>query len=138
MFQANSKNAIAATAPLWLGFRRVTLDSRNSPRNNQRSTLLLGRIAKSSSLVIVRAGASALIVQSPSQRPADRLFALDRFEQRLEVALTEALRPTALDHLEKQRRPVGHRLGEDLEHVPFVVAIDQDAEVGQRVHVLLD
>src|SRR5436309_1933401 len=66
-----------------------------------------------------------------SQRPAPRLLALDRLEQRLEVALAEAPRPVPLDHLEEQRRPVGHRLGEDLQHVPLVVPVHEDAQLGQ-------
>ena len=43
-----------------------------------------------------------------------------------------------LDDLEEQRRPILHRLGEDLQHVALVVAVDQDAQLGQLAHVLLD
>ena len=63
---------------------------------------------------------------------ADLVF-LDRFEQRLEVALAEAVVAAALDDLEEQRRTVLHRRGEDLKEVPFLVGIDQDSELGQRV-----
>ena len=65
--------------------------------------------------------------------PRRRLLALDRLEQRLEVPLAEAPRAVALDDLEEQRRPVLDRLGEDLQHVAFVVAVDEDAELGQLV-----
>src|SRR5579859_8153414 len=37
------------------------------------------------------------------QVSAERLLALDRFEQRLEVPLAEAARAVALDHFEEQR-----------------------------------
>ena len=40
---------------------------------------------------------------------AERLLALDRLEQRLEVALAEAAGAVALDHLEEERRPVLRR-----------------------------
>src|SRR3954466_12009267 len=56
------------------------------------------------------------------------LLALDRLEQRLEVAVAEAARAVALDHLEEDRRAVADRLGEDLQQVALVVAVDEDAE----------
>src|SRR5688500_247080 len=58
-----------------------------------------------------------------------RLLALDRLEQRLEVALAESASALALDDLEEHRRPVLHGLGEDLQQVPVLVAIDEDAQV---------
>src|SRR5262245_9869478 len=73
-----------------------------------------------------------------SQRPPPRLLALDGLEQRLEVALAEASRAVPLDDLEEQRRPVLHRLGEDLQQVTLFVAIDQDAQLGQLPDVLVD
>ena len=48
------------------------------------------------------------------QIAAARLLAFDGFEQRLEVTLAEPLRAVPLDQLEEDRRPVLHRLGEDL------------------------
>ena len=63
-----------------------------------------------------------------SEIAAQRLLALDRLEQGLEVALAEAARAVALDDLEEQRRAVADRLGEDLQQVALVVAVDQDAE----------
>src|SRR6476660_2721937 len=54
------------------------------------------------------------------------LLALDRLEQRLEVALAEAQRAVPLDQLEEHRRPVAQRLGEDLQQVAVLVAVDQD------------
>ena len=56
------------------------------------------------------------------------LFFLDRLEQRLEIAFAETLRAFALNDFEKERRPIFHRLGEDLQQITFVVAIDQNAE----------
>ena len=40
---------------------------------------------------------------------AERLLALDRLEQRLEVAVAEAARAVPLDHLEEERRAVLRR-----------------------------
>src|SRR5688500_15250858 len=47
------------------------------------------------------------------------LLALERLEQRLEVAGAEALRSLSLDDLVKQSRPVFHWLREDLEEIPL-------------------
>src|SRR5919106_6983396 len=66
-----------------------------------------------------------------------RLLALDRLEQGLEVALAEAARAVALDDLEEQRRPVADGLGEDLQEVALVVAVDEDALLAQ-IRELLD
>ena len=44
----------------------------------------------------------------------ERLLALDRLEQRLEVPVAEAARAVPLDHLEEERRAVLRRLREDL------------------------
>src|SRR5205807_4032442 len=50
------------------------------------------------------------------------LLALDGLEQRLEVALAEALAPFPLDDLEEQRRAVGDGAGEDLQQIAVVVS----------------
>src|ERR687886_1133073 len=71
------------------------------------------------------------------QVAAPRLLALDRLEQRLEVAVAEAARTVALDDLEEDRRTVADRLGEDLQQVALVVAVDEDALLAQ-VGELLD
>src|SRR5215210_5286667 len=71
------------------------------------------------------------------QVAAARLLALDRLEQRLEVAVAEAARPVALDDLEEDGRAVADRLGEDLQQVALVVAVDEDALLAQ-VGELLD
>src|SRR4051812_33503495 len=62
----------------------------------------------------------------PSQVAAQGLLALDRLEQRLEVAVAEAAGAVPLDHLEEHRRPVLHRLREDLEQIAVVVAVGED------------
>src|SRR6185312_11970497 len=67
------------------------------------------------------------------ERAPARLLALDGLEEGLEIALAEAARPAALDDLEEERRPVLDGLGEDLEEVPFIVAIDEDPQLGQLV-----
>ena len=60
---------------------------------------------------------------SELQIPAGGLLALDRLEQRFEVALAEGARAVPLDHLEEERRPVLRRLREDLEQVAVLVAV---------------
>src|SRR6478609_8648156 len=54
------------------------------------------------------------------------LLALDGLEERLEVALAEAERAVPLDELEEDRRAVAERLGEDLQQVAVLVAVDED------------
>src|SRR5260370_35791379 len=81
---------------------------------------------------------TSLIPPNSLQRASLRLLPFNRLEQRLEVALAEATRAAALNDFEEQRRAVGDRLGENLKHVPPVVAIHEDAQRGQLVEVLLD
>src|SRR3954447_17317600 len=72
------------------------------------------------------------------QVPAQRLLPLDCLEQRLEVAVAEAARAVALDHLEEERRAVLRGLGEDLEEVAVVVAVGEDPQPPQVVPRLVD
>ena len=65
------------------------------------------------------------------------LVALDRFEQRAEIAFAEALVALALDDLEEDR--ADHRLGEDLQQQALALrrrAVDQDAVALQPRQVL--
>src|SRR5262249_38884607 len=73
-----------------------------------------------------------------SEVAAERLLALDRLEERLEVALAEGRRAVPLDHLEEERRPVLGGLREDLEQVAVLVAVGEDAQPLQVVVVLVD
>jgi 2-keto-4-pentenoate hydratase/2-oxohepta-3-ene-1,7-dioic acid hydratase in catechol pathway len=73
-----------------------------------------------------------------SEVAAALLGALDGLEQRLEVADAEAGRAVALDDLVEHRRAVLDRLGEDLQQVALVVAVDEDAELLQVVPRLVD
>ena len=66
------------------------------------------------------------------------LFFFQGFEERLEVSLAETLRAFALDDFEKKRRPIFHRLGEDLQQITFVIAIDQNAEALERLEIFID
>src|SRR5262249_39058044 len=77
---------------------------------------------------------SSYRLQSASQL----LFPFDGLEESLEVPFAEALGTMALDDLEEQRRTILNGLGEDLEHVTFVVPVNQDAQVGQHLNVLVD
>src|SRR5437588_9544605 len=75
--------------------------------------------------------AKSLIVRHfdpPLQISSCFLFSLQCFKQRFEIAFAEALCALALDNFEKERRAVLHRLGEYLEQITFVVAIDQNAK----------
>ena len=72
------------------------------------------------------------------QIAAALLFALNRFKQRLEVAFPEAPAALALNDLEEQGRPIFNRTREDLQHVAFIVAIDQDSKFFQFVDGLID
>src|SRR5829696_1651689 len=72
------------------------------------------------------------------QVAAQRLLALDRLEEGLEVALSERRRSVPLDHLEEERRPVLRRLGEDLQQVAVLVAVGEDPQPLQVVVVLCD
>src|SRR5579875_2754809 len=67
-----------------------------------------------------------------------RLLALDGFKQCLEVALAEAAAALALDDLVEERGAVFDGAGKDLEHVAFVIAVDQDAELFQLLDGLVD
>src|SRR5438270_3009345 len=61
------------------------------------------------------------------EHAAADLVALDRFEQRPEIALAEAFIALALDDLEEDR--ADHGLGEDLQEQPLTLArraVDQD------------
>src|SRR5690606_35787597 len=84
-----------------------------------------GRSASDASLFRCTAGArgpaGARAPGQDSEIPAQRLLALDGFEEGLEIALAEAARALALDDLVEHRRPVLHRLGEDLKEIALVV-----------------
>src|SRR5215472_3016980 len=76
--------------------------------------------------------------RSASEVAPEGLLALDRLEQSLEVARAEALGPLPLNDLVEQCRTVFDRLGEDLQQISFVVAIDQDTELAEWRDVFID
>src|SRR5260370_12340204 len=80
---------------------------------------------------------TSLIPPNSLQRASLRLLPFNRLEQRLEVALAEAARAAALNDFEEQRRAVGDRLGENLNHVPLVVALHRAAHPGHPPQVHL-
>src|SRR3954471_19908878 len=84
---------------------------------------------------------SPALVHRPGATPLPRLkvaalllLALDRLEQRLEVAHAEAARAVALDDLEEEGRPVLDGPREDLKKVALLVPVGLHAEVFQHVH----
>src|SRR5262245_40298671 len=60
-----------------------------------------------------------------SKVAAALLLALDRFEERLEVSLAEALGTVPLDQLEEHRRPVLHWPGENLQEIAVLVSVGE-------------
>ncbi len=66
------------------------------------------------------------------------LFPLDGFEEGFEVAFAEAAASLPLDDLVEDGGAVFYGLGEDLQHVAFVVAVDEDAEALELVEGLVD
>jgi hypothetical protein len=62
------------------------------------------------------------------QIPSRSLLAFDGLEQRLEIAFAKTLRALALNDLEKERWAIFHWLGENLQQITFVIAIDQNPE----------
>ena len=74
----------------------------------------------------------------PLKVAAQLLLALDGFEQGLEVAFPEGLGTFALDDFVEDGRTIHDGLGKELEEVAVLVAIDQDAQVAEVVHALVD
>src|SRR3954454_14481148 len=66
-----------------------------------------------------------------SKVAAPLLLALDGLEECLEVPLAETERAVPLDQLEEDGGPVAGGLGEDLQQVAVLVAVDQDAALLQ-------
>src|ERR1700680_2559157 len=53
------------------------------------------------------------------QIPSSRLLHLNRFKQRLEIPFAKSAAALALDHFEEHRRPIFHRLRENLQEIAF-------------------
>src|SRR6266513_2119807 len=66
------------------------------------------------------------------------LLFLERLEEGFEITLTETLGAFALNDFEEQRRSILNRLGEYLQQISFIVAIDQNAESLQRLEIFVD
>src|SRR6478672_417275 len=79
----------------------------------------------------IRALGCSRVCAAASEVAAELLLALDGLEQCLEVALAEAEGAVALDELEEHGGPVAEGLGEDLQEVAVLVAVDEDAALLQ-------
>src|ERR1700749_130757 len=78
-------------------------------------------------------------MSSPASKvPAQLLLALDRLEKSLEISFSEATASLPLNHLIEKCRPIFHRTREDLQHVAFIVAVHQYAEILQFADGFID
>src|SRR5262249_42940342 len=73
-----------------------------------------------------------------SEVAASRLIALDRLEQRFEVALTETAGTAALDDLKEEDRAIRNRFGKDLQQISAPIAVHEDAQALERIPRELD
>ena len=80
---------------------------------------------------------SFVVVQYSDKVAARGLVSLNRFEERFEVASSESIVVSALDHLKEKRGAVLERFGEDLQEVTLVIIIDENSLTLDRVEVLL-
>ena len=80
---------------------------------------------------------SFVVVQYSDKVATRGLVSLNRFEERLEVASSESIVVSALDHLKEKRGAVLKRFGEDLKEVTLVIVIDENSLTLDRVEVLL-
>src|SRR5690606_13228651 len=69
----------------------------------------------------------------PLQVPSPFLLCFQRFKERLEVAFSKAAAAAALDDLDKRCRPVLDWSGENLQQVAFVIPVNQDAQLLDRL-----
>ena len=66
------------------------------------------------------------------------MLALYRFEEGFEVAFSEGFGSLALNDFNEYRRAVHQGLGEQLQEVALVVAVDQDSELAKWGEVFVD
>src|SRR6266480_6207913 len=64
------------------------------------------------------------------------LFLFYGFEEGFEIAFSKRLAASPLYQFEEEGRPVLERFGEDLEHVSFLILVDEDAEFLEIVNAL--
>ena len=80
---------------------------------------------------------SFVVVQYSDKVAARGLVSLNCFEERFEVASSESIVVSALDHLKEKCGAVLERFGEDLQEVTLVIVIDENSLTLDRVEVLL-
>src|SRR5262249_35066417 len=105
-----------------------------------RARVLRRRLRLYVSAVLARGSPNASEARAPTalEGAAQRLLALDCFEEGFEIAIPKTACALALDHLEEERRPVLRGLREDLEQVAVVVAVGEDPQPLEVAVVLLD
>ena len=91
-----------------------------------------GAVAMKPDVMLPRDLSESLILRHRSylllQIASPFLLFLERLEERFEIAFAETLGAFALNDFKEERRPIFHRLGEDLQQITFVITIDQNAE----------
>jgi hypothetical protein len=73
------------------------------------------------------------VVSRPLQVAAAGLLSLYCFEERFEIAFSEAAAALSLNDLVEECWTILHRFCEDLEHVAFVVTVHENAKLRQLV-----
>src|SRR5690606_34734226 len=82
---------------------------------------------------------SRLATQAPpSQISPQRLLALNRFKQRLEVSFAKRLRSVAFDYLKEHGRAILNWFRENLQKVAFCIAVDEIILAFQLFKILLN
>src|SRR5687768_13396399 len=115
----------AARSTTWSPIRTTTRREQSRSATTPNGRLSIGKSLAS--------GTGIQVEPFTSKVAAPGLIALDRFEQRLEVAFAETFRTVPLNDLEEQCGPVGDRLCEDLQQIAVVVEIGEDVVALQLV-----
>jgi hypothetical protein len=87
---------------------------------------------------LMHKNASGMVTDHGLQIASRFLLSFDGFEEGFEISFAEAAASFALDDLVEDGGSVFDGAGEDLEHVAFIVAVDENAEALELVDGLVD